>query len=351
MMRFVRPRWHASRHFARILSSCASIVLFSSIGSAQTDKEMEKIIEGAKKEGKVVYYGSTSSTEANEMLRGFQRKYPFIKTDMYRAGSDTLMEKILIESRAGRHVADVYNLRAFTITVLVKRGLLAKNVSRHAVFFPNGYKDRDGHWVSFYQNPATFGYNAKLVSSSEAPKDWPDLLDPKWKGQMIMDREESEWYANMLAVMGHDKGRAFMKRLAGQNIVFRAGHTLLAQLVAAGEHKIGVVLYTPRLEVMKAAGAPLEWARARPVISYHYSMGVAAQAPNPNAARLFMDYFLSKEGQELVAKLGRVPVRTDVKPNPPSLVEGVNLVPSDPAIADKDFQKYFEEYRKTFNVQ
>jgi iron(III) transport system substrate-binding protein len=326
------------------------LLLFSSAAAAQTDKEMDRLIEGAKKEGKVVYYGSTSSTEANEMLKAFQKKYPFVKADMYRAGSDTLMEKILIEARAGRHVADVFNLRAFTITVLVKRGLLAKHPTRHAPFYRDGFKDRDGHWTSFYQNPATFGYNTRLVSLSEAPKDWPDLLDPKWKGQMIMDREESEWYANMIAVMGQEKGRQFMKRLAGQNIVFRAGHTLLAQLVAAGEHKIGVVLYSPRIELMKAAGAGIEWARAKPVIAYHYSMGVAANAPNPNSARLFVDYFLSKEGQEMVAKLGRVPVRSDVRANPPYLVEGVSLVPSDPAIAEKDFQKYFEEYRKTFNV-
>lgn len=325
--------------------------LLASLGRAQTDKEIEKLVEGAKKEGKVVYYGSTSTTEASEMLGAFQKKYPFIKPEMYRAGSDTLMEKILIESRTGRHVADVYNLRAFTTTVLVKRGLLAKHVSRHAQFYRDGFKDKAGYWTSFYQNPATFGYNTKLVSPSEAPKDWPDLLDPKWKGQMIMDREESEWYANMLAVMGQEKGRAFMKRLAAQNIVFRAGHTLMAQLVAAGEHKIGVVLYSPRIELMKASGAALEWARAKPVIAYHYTIGIAAHAPNPNSARLFVDYFLSKEGQELLPKLGRVPVRNDVRANPAHLVEGVNLVPSDPAIAEKDFQKYFEEYRKIFSVE
>ena len=261
------------------------------------------------------------------------------------------MEKILIETRAGRYSADVYNLRSFTTSVLVQKGLFAKYPSPHARFYKEGFKDPDGHWISFYMNPATFGYNTKLVPASQAPKDWNDLLDPKWKGQMIMDREESEWFANMLKFMGREKGLQFMQRLATQNLTFRAGHTLLAQLVAAGEFKIGVVLYTPRLELMKAAGAPLEWVRANPVITYHYTIGVAAKAPHPNAARLFVDFFLSKEGQELIAKIGRVPVRTDVRPNPPHLVEGVNMVPSDTALAEKDFQAYFHEYRKVFNVQ
>ncbi|OGP23056.1 MAG: hypothetical protein A2038_02170 [Deltaproteobacteria bacterium GWA2_57_13] len=328
------------------------LAFLRSEAAAQTEKEkLDKLIEGARKEGTVVYYGSTSTPEALEMMKGFERKYPFIKAEHYRAGSDTLMEKILIETRAGRYSADVYNLRSFTTSVLVQKGLFAKYPSPHARFYKEGFKDPDGHWISFYMNPATFGYNTKLVPASQAPKDWNDLLDPKWKGQMIMDREESEWFANMLKFMGREKGLQFMQRLATQNLTFRAGHTLLAQLVAAGEFKIGVVLYTPRLELMKAAGAPLEWVRANPVIAYHYTIGVAAKAPHPNAARLFVDFFLSKEGQELIAKIGRVPVRTDVRPNPPHLVEGVNMVPSDTALAEKDFQAYFHEYRKVFNVQ
>lgn len=327
------------------------LALWGSQAQAQSDSEMDAIIQGAKKEGEVVFYGSLSTTEANPMLRAFEKKYPFLRTRHQRAGSDTLMEKILIETRAGRYAADVYNLRAFTTSVLVSKGLFAKSPSRHDKFYPAGFKDPEGHWTSFYMNPATFGYNTRLVSAAEAPKKWADLLHPRWKGQMIMDREESEWYANMLKVMGPEKGRQFMKKLAAQDIVYRAGHTLHAQLVAAGEFKIGVVMYTPRMELMKSQGAPIEWGRADPVIAYHYSLGVAARAPHPNAARLFVDFFLSKEGQQLLVDVRRVPVRSDVKPKPAYLVEGVNLVPSDPALAEKDFKTYFDEYRDIFKVQ
>lgn len=312
----------------------------------------EKLIEGAKKERSLVYYGSTSGPEALEMIRAFEKQYPFIKVNYYRAGSDTLMEKILIESRTGRHNADVYNMRSFTNSILVQKGLLAKYRSPHSRFYADGFKDPEGRWTSFYMNPATIGYNSRLVSPAQAPKNWTDLLEPKWKGEMIMDREESEWFANMLKVMGREKGLDFMRRLAAQNLTFRVGHTLLAQLVAAGEFKVGVVLYSPRIERMKSTGAPIEWVRAKPVIAYHYSISVAAQAPHPNAARLFVDFFLSREGQQLIAKVaGRVPVHMDVKPDPAHLVEGVHLVPSDPSLAEKDFKWYFDEYRRIFNVQ
>lgn len=326
------------------------LTLFGVPGYSQTDSEMQAIIEGAKKEGKVVFYGSISVSEATPVLKAFEKKYPFLEVNHHRAGSDTLMEKILIETRAGRQAADVYNLRGFTTSVLVQKGLFAKHPTRHAKFYRDGFKDPDGHWTSFYMNPATFGYNTALVPEADAPKDWNDLLNPKWKGQMIMDREESEWYANMLKIMGREKGLAFMKKLATQNIVFRAGHTLQAQLVAAGEFKIGVVMYTPRMEKLKAQGAPLEWGRANPVVAYHYSLGVAANAPHPNAAKLFVDFFLSKEGQELLVGVGRVPVRSDVKAEPAHLVEGVNMVPSDASLAENDFKKYFDEYREVFKV-
>ncbi len=329
-----------------------ALALFYSDGGAETEKErVEKLIEGAKKEGTVMFYGSMSTLEAVDLLKGFEKKYPFIKAKHYRAGSDTLMEKILIETRAGRYNADVYNLRSFTSSVLVQKGLFAKYPSPHSKFYPEGFKDPQGHWTSFYMNPATIGYNTKLVPAVQAPKDWGDLLDPKWKGQMIMDREESEWFANMLKFMGREKGLQFMRKLAAQDITFRTGHTLLAQLVAAGEFKVGVVLYSPRIERMRASGAPIEWVRASPVIAYHYVVGVAAQAPHPNAARVFVDFMLSKEGQDLVVRSNRVPVRADVKADPPQLVEGVKMMPSDTSLAEKDFKGYFDEYRKVFNVQ
>ncbi len=320
--------------------------------SAETEKErVKKLIDGAKKEGTLMFYGSINTVDGQTSLNAFQKKYPFLKAKHYRAGSDTLMEKILIETRAGRYNADVYNLRSFTAAVLTEKGLFSQYSSPpHSKFYPEGFKDPGGAWTSIYMNPATIGYNTSLVPPDQAPKDWKDLLDPRWKGKMVMDREESEWYANMLKVMGREKGRRFMKKLAAQDITYNRGHTLMAQLVAAGEFKVGVVLYSPRIENMKATGAPIEWVRANPVVAYHYAIGVAAHAPHPNAARLFVDFMLSKEGQEILVKSKRVPVRIDVKPDPPRLVKGVKLAPSDTALA-KDYKKYFDEYRKVFKIQ
>ncbi len=327
-----------------------SLTLFHYEAGAETEKErVKKLIEGAKKEGTVMFYGSTPTKDGRVLIKPFEKKYPFLKVKHYRAGSDTLLQKILTETRASKYFADVYNIRSSEASILVEKGLFAQYSSPQVKFYPKGFREPKGHWVSFYMNPATIGYNSRLVPPDQAPKDWSDLLDPKWKGQMVIDREETNWFANMLKFMGREKGLDFMKKLAGQDLTFSAGHTLMAQLVAAGEYKVGVVLYTPRMESMKATGAPIEWVRANPVIAYHYALGVAAKGPHPNAARLFVDFLLSKRGQELMVKTTRVPVRVDVKPKPSHLVEGVNLLPTDSAL-DKDFKKYFSEYRMVFKA-
>jgi iron(III) transport system substrate-binding protein len=334
-----------------IVSALSALPSAGYAAAAETEKERhDRLVEGAKKEGSVVFYGSITASESETLRKAFESKYPFLKTTQFRAGSDSLLQKILTEARAGRREADVFNIRSFEGNVLVERGLFAKYASPHSKFYRDDFKDREGHWTSFYMNPATIGYNTKLVPRAEAPKDWSDLLDPKWKGQMVMDREETEWFANMLKFTGREKGLQYMRRLATQGLTFRAGHSLMAQLVAAGEFKLGVVLYTPRMEVMKKSGAPIEWVRANPVIAYHYVVGVAAHAPHPNAARLFVDFLLSREGQELLVKTARVPVRSDVKAEPPTLVEGVNMMASDISLA-KDYKKYYDEYRKVFKVQ
>ena len=142
--------------------------------TAETEKERhERLVEGAKKEGSVVFYGSITASESETIRKVFESKYPFLKTTQFRAGSDSLLQKVLTEARAGRREADVFNIRSFEGNVLVERGLFAKYSSPHSKFYRDDFKDREGHWTSFYMNPATIGYNTKLVPRAEAPKIGP----------------------------------------------------------------------------------------------------------------------------------------------------------------------------------
>src|SRR5207247_4466817 len=113
--------------------------------------------------------------------------------------------------------------------------------------------------------------------------------------------------------MGKEKGLAYMKKLAGQNLQLRKGHTLLAQLVAAGEMAMAVGVYSNRVERMKNSGAPIDWVRFKgPTITAINAVSIAEKAPQPNAAKLFVDFVFWKDGQNLLRGLRRIPARSDV---------------------------------------
>ena len=136
-----------------------------------------------------------------------------------------------------------------------------------------------------------------MVSQKDAPRNWDDFLDPKWKGKIGMDQEEYEWYAASIHYWGNERAQKFHRALAKQGIHWNRGHTMVSQLMAAGEFPLGIV-YAHRVESMKKSGASIEWAKtADPVFVNLSPVAVAAKAHHPNAAKLLMDFILSKEAQ------------------------------------------------------
>src|SRR5580765_2899995 len=216
------------------------------------------LIEGAKKEGRVVWYATLNINDSNALLSRFEQKYPFVKTELLRAGSEQLLNRILTEDGAGRSALDLVNLT--TINALKKRGLLQVHRSSEFSPYPQPFKDAESYWATLYNIYYVIGYNPKVVALKDAPKDWDDFLDPKWKGKIGMDQEEYEWYAATIQYWGKEKALKFHRVLAKQGVQWHRGHTMISQLMAAGEFPLGIV-YAHRIESMKKAGAPVEWVK------------------------------------------------------------------------------------------
>ena len=188
-----------------------------------------------------------------------------------------------------------------------------------------------------------FGYNTRGVSKTSVPRSFNDLLKPEWKGQIGMESRPYEWFGTTIKAMGEEKGLAYMRELAKQTQL-RAGRTLLAQLVAAGEFKGALTAYSQTFEVFKPTGAPVDWVYLNPVFANIHPTGIAAKAPHPNAARLFIDFVLSKRGQELIRAMNRIPDRIDTPPGQARLIESVK-----PAFASTEVLENFERYAKIFH--
>jgi iron(III) transport system substrate-binding protein len=176
-------------------------------------------------------------------------------------------------------------------------------------------------------NTHVIAYNTQLIPEKARPRTLRDLLNPRWKGKLVMDTTDDRWFTQTLDKMGEEKGMAFMKKLAAQKPNFRRGHTLMVQLLAAGEFPVNVMAYGYQVEYMKAQGATLDWSADQPVTTTGGAASLARHAPHPEAAKLFLDVLLSKEAQQEITKFNRVATRKDVPPNPPSQIEGLTMFP------------------------
>lgn len=338
---------------SRLLIGCLMsifLILFHSSGSfgsasTLTDEEHKaKLIEGAKKEGKLTWYTTTPQDATSKYINKFHEKYPFIEFDIYRSGDQNQLIKVMAELQAKRHRVDVLQTTGISFVMLMSKGALAKYPSPERVYYPEIFKDAEGYWTAAQLNLDTMGYNTQLVSLREVPKTWNDLLDPKWKGRMGMDTKAFWWFAHILKIMGEKEGLVYFEKLSKQDIKFRTGNTLNAQMVAAGEVSIGITIYNYVLEEMKSRGAHVAWVPFEPVIPEMISLAVSANAPHPNAARLFIDFMLSRDGQLILASTFRIPCRTDVDAIVPKLKKGIKILPADFNIAH-DYAKYVKLYR------
>jgi iron(III) transport system substrate-binding protein len=293
------------------------LITSPSVTVAAEDKAVASLIEGAKKEGKVMVYGASSLTEAVPIVKKFEEKYPFVKVDYLQANGEKNANRIMTEARAGKYQADVYTGKLRDVLLLKTKGLLGKYMSPERKFFREGFIDAEGYRAPIYLAIFIVGYNTRLVKPQDVPKRYEDLLDPRWKGQIGLNQYEYDWFTGVLEVMGREKGLSYMERLAKQDPVLRSSSSLSAQLLAAGEFPLGT-MYVHSAARMKKQGAPVDWAKFDfPAPTNLTSMSILAKSPHPNAARLFYDHFLSQEVQEMLTAMGRIPSRSGVRSDLP----------------------------------
>jgi iron(III) transport system substrate-binding protein len=315
---------------------------------AQTlSPERAKLMEEAKKEGKVVVYAAYSAADANAFKAAFEKKYPFIKFEYFRAGKDKLLSRYLTEVKAGQFFPDVYQSSVFPVMTLLQRGLLGKFLSAERAAYSDGLKDKEGYWTAVYLNAMTIAYNTRLVKPEEVPKSYQDLLLSKWKGKMGLDLNKTEWYVAMLQMMGEEKGKKYMEALSKQDIQARDGNTITGQLLVAGEFPLVVSQYPTSVEELKKLGAPIDWVPLQPHFVYSIVIATTAKSSHPAAGRLFIDFVLSEDGQNVMKSLSRIPARKDVPPDPPKLIQGHRLLVVKPA-SSEDYNRFNNEYHKYF---
>ena len=305
------------------------------------------VIEKAKAEGALVLYTAWGLDTVQALQKAFAKKYPFIKVDVFRTGSERLLNITIAEHKQKLFRADVFSGSHLAMINHTKAGHLQKYISPEQRAFAKEYKDPDGYWPAFYMDTRVLAYNTKMAVRDELPKSYDDLLLPKWKSKMGMDNADYILYGTLQEIMGRERGSAFLKKLAQQDPAIRDGHPLLTQLLIGGEFPIYMDAFGSTIERFKAQGAPIDWVALEPVIVSLNPLGMAVNAPHPASAKLLIDFLLSREGQEIGRTVGKLPARADVEAPYPRLTEGLKLYPVPYAVAER-YGEIVKEFRETF---
>jgi len=320
-----------------------SAMLAGSAAQAQAD-----LGGAAKREGKVVVYGSLETDTFDVVQKIFEGKYG-VQVDYWRAASNRVMDRVLTESRAGRPQFDVVLTNRSPMLIMKRAGAFAKYTSPSYEAFPAATHDRDGTLSPSYR-VVVVGvlYNTRLVKAEDAPRSLTDLLDPKWKGKVVMPDPTQHtttavWLANLSKVLG-TQSRSFIERLAGQ-VGLVESFIPAAQKVIVGEFPVGIS-YIKYVYVFGQDGAPLDYARVNPVLAEAHHVAVGAKAVHPNAAKLFVDLFTSRLGLLALARAGEFVLVPGVYP-PIKDAEKLRILLMDD-LDEQELMKFSEEFGKLF---
>ncbi|MDW8041583.1 MAG: ABC transporter substrate-binding protein [Nitrososphaerota archaeon] len=285
-------------------------------------KELEKLIEerrlyeAAKREGKVVLYTTVDVRVAEAIKAGFERKYPGITVEIVRGGPDALARRFVSEFDRGVPYADVLHIGDYAAFFLVEKRRLMRYTPFTADWLPVQYRDPDGYWYTDRVILNGICYNTRAVSAQEAPKSYTELLDPKWTGRIATsDIRLTSVPVNLFVTLEKMFGTSFVEQLAKQKIAF-FGTSFVDAIgrVVAGEFSLtlsAITLCEPR----RIAGDPIDWVRFADnrYISFRPWNAIPANAPNPNAAKLLLNYLFTLEGQQILADAGHQPLHPQVR--------------------------------------
>lgn len=278
--------------------------------SKAADRE-EKLVAAAKAEGGLTLYTSIAQSDIAPLLNAFHAKYG-IDVEVWRASGDTILHRIIEEQRAGRYDVDSVHVSASELEILQREALLQPVASPDIPDLIPGSVPGHGEWISTLYSLWVQAYNTNLLDGGTLPKHYQDLLDPQWQDKLGIEIEDVDWFAAVIKSMGEDKGVDYFKTLkAGNGVSVRKGHSLLNNLVIAGEVPLGLTLYNYMPAQAKEKGAPVNWFTIQPAFARANGIAVTRNARHPNAAALFTDFML-EDGQAILASLGYVPSSTKV---------------------------------------
>ena len=339
----------------RTLAAAALAVGLAFQGGTATAAD-QALIDAAKKEGALTWYSTLIINQAvRPMAEAFEKKYG-IKVAFSRATNSDVALKVINESKAGRVEGDIFD-GSTTILPLRAADVVEPYTPDSAKDYPADMKDPEGYWHTTHQYFLTASYNTQMVPADQAPKTFEDLLDPKWKGNIAWTNDLTPngppgFIYNILTFMGEEKGMDYLRKLSKQDIVsIPASQRVVLDRVIAGEYPLGIMTFNHHDAISAEKGAPCDWIKMEPIVATTSSIGIIKNAPHPNAAKLFIDFVLSDEGQQVLSDAFYLPAKPSIKAKVPELKPaqgGFKVTSISPNDVTKGLDKWIAIYNELF---
>jgi iron(III) transport system substrate-binding protein len=304
-------------------------------GACNAQEKAPALIAAAQKEGKVVWYTSVDVKVAEAVAQAFRSEYPGIEVEVERSGSERVLQRINQEYQSDIHNVDVVNSSDASHFLFWKQQKwLAQYMPPDALKFPSQYRDSEGYYATWRATLSVMGYNTRLVDAKDAPTSYADLLDTKWKGKLCKSHPGysgtslTGTYAIVKAL-----GWEYLEKLSKQGVQQLQSTTATPKSIASGERAVMVDgnEYNMFIEIDNKSPVKIVYPKeGTPFVTS--PSAIFAQAPHPNAARLFENFiFTAKVQQLIVDKGGTRSVHPDVKePASRTPLSQIKLLPDDP---------------------
>ena len=291
----------------------------------------QAMIDAAKREGSVTVYTTLVIDQlARPMAAAFEAKYG-INVNPIRADAGEIVRRVSDEAKAGRPQGDVFD-GLTNVAILKQQNLVQPWVPDSAERLPENFVDPDGYWSALYVLVTVPTINTNLVTAKDEPKTWDDLLSPAWKGKMVWGVNTSTtgaagFVALMMREYGEEKGRAFLTRLAQQNVAgLQVSTAQVLEEVISGEYPLMIMGAVHQALFYAGKGAPVKWLPFSPAAESLTTVSIVRNAPHPNAAKLYVDFLLSDEGHAIFRDNYYIPASLHVPAKDPKALPDGKLI-------------------------
>ena len=295
----------------------ASAATVEEIALMNRADRQKMLLEGAKKEGKISWYTTLIVDQVVRPVKeAFEKEYPFLQVEFFRGNAERLVQKMFAEYQAKRYDVDIID-GTVSPTMVRRANLLQRFYSPVLADYTAELKDSQGYWGSTNLYFFATGYNTRMVKPNEVPKTYEDLLNPRWKGQMMWSTSRGSgapiMIGTILNTMGPEAGKAYLQKLKAQNIAkSTASNRQILDLTIAGEYPLSLHIFNHHAYISKSAGAPVDWQPHEPVTATIQTIALAKNTPHPHAAMLLLDFVMSEKGQKVFQQSNYLPAHPKV---------------------------------------